>query len=38
MKEDLLFLSLEWVHEVTKVVQGSIAKALPKNNIANFIM
>lgn len=26
MKEDLLFLSPEWVHEVTKVVQGSIAK------------
>lgn len=26
MKEDLLFLSPEWVHEVTKVVQGNIAK------------
>lgn len=26
MKEDLLFLSPEWVHEITKVVQGNIAK------------
>jgi putative sterol carrier protein len=26
MKEDLLFLSPDWVHEITKVVQGSIAK------------
>ncbi len=26
MKEELLFLSPEWVHEVTKVVQGSIAR------------
>ncbi len=26
MKEDLLFLSPEWVHEITKVVQGSIAR------------
>jgi putative sterol carrier protein len=26
MKEDLLFLSPKWVHEATKVVQGSIAK------------
>ncbi len=26
MKEELLFLSPDWVHEVTKVVQGSIAK------------
>ncbi len=26
MKEELLFLSPEWVHEITKVVQGSIAR------------
>ncbi len=26
MTEDLIFLSPEWVHEVTKIVQGNIAK------------